>query len=166
MNAIQRCVAERLCERASACLRYRELAEPRQSEVCMYVCICLMSWGPTGGQQTEFSSCGFIHSKKCCSSYQHMYDTHHHAIPAKLWNSKPEWQAHLDSLGLKAAIMQCCSTHKYIGSICQHGISSQDSISSPDWRAYLECLRLKADCMQCCSVHKHIGIICQHDVKP
>ena len=37
--------------------------------VCMYVCmyvsmyVCLMSWGPTGGQQTEFCSCKFSHSE-------------------------------------------------------------------------------------------------------
>ena len=35
--------------------------EPWYMYVCMYV--CLMSWGPTGGQQTEFCSCKFSHSK-------------------------------------------------------------------------------------------------------
>ena len=30
--------------------------------LCVYV-LCLMSWGPTGGQQTEFCSSKFVHSK-------------------------------------------------------------------------------------------------------
>ena len=80
-----------------------------QQHVCMYV--CLLSWGPTEGQQTKFCLCQFIQSKISLLRETQLLMNPPHAFASQLSKKVGYWTKILKKTGMTSSNGAISSLH-------------------------------------------------------